>query len=90
MRHTVPWLVKAALLGTTLVLPPSLPQTCTTRENVLLGRMETTCQDGTRIYSRYNELLQRWESTIMEPSRPGKCCTTRVHPVTKQLERWCP
>jgi len=64
MRHTAIWLT--GLLGAALVLPPSLPQTCITRENTLLGRMETTCQDGTRAISRYNALLDRWETTITQ------------------------
>jgi len=52
------------LLGATLVLPPSLPQTCITVENPVLNRMETSCPDGTTAISRYNALLARWETTI--------------------------
>ena len=68
MRQTTIWLMW--LVGATLVLPPSLPQTCITIENKLLGQMETTCPDGTRAVSHYEALLDRWETTIQPaPSR---------------------
>jgi hypothetical protein len=62
MRYTAIWLTW--LVGATLVLPPSLSQTCIMRENALLGRMATTCPDGTTAISRYDPLLDRWETTI--------------------------
>lgn len=68
MRHTaiwLMWLVGMALLGTPFVLPPSLPPTsCATRENKILGRLETECADGTRALSYWNEALRRWETSI--------------------------
>jgi hypothetical protein len=78
MRYRVIWLT--GLVGATLVLPPSLPQTCITRENSLLDWMETTCPDGTTAISRYDALLDRWETTIQPgpqrvvpvPQPPGK------------------
>lgn len=69
MSPALAWLVRATLLKVTLVLPPSLPQTCTTVENRVLGRMETTCPDSTTAISRYNAILDRWETTLT-PGQP--------------------
>lgn len=65
MRHTVIWLTW--LGGATLLLPPSPPQTCTTVENHMLNRMETSCSDGTSAISRYDPLLDHWETVITRP-----------------------
>jgi hypothetical protein len=60
------------LLGAALGLPPAL-QTCTTREDPLLNRLETTCANGTYAISTWDLLLQRWTTTITTLSRglPG-------------------
>jgi hypothetical protein len=56
------------LAGATLVLPPSLPRTCTSTYDALLSRWETVCPDGTRAVSTWNVLLERWETTITPPA----------------------
>jgi hypothetical protein len=60
---------------------------CTTDEEKTLQRWHTICDDGTRAVSRYNKILDRWETTIT--ASPRKSCTTRMDPLTKQVEVRC-
>lgn len=60
---------------------------CTTYEDKTLQRWHTICDDGTRAVSRYNQLLDRWETMITESPRPS--CTARMDPHTKQVEVHC-
>ena len=68
---------------------PGLPATvhCTTYEEKTLQRWHTICDDGTRAVSRYNQLFDRWETTITESPRPS--CTARMDPHTQQVEVRC-
>jgi hypothetical protein len=74
------------LLGLT---SPGLTATvrCTTYEEKTLQRWHTICDDGTRAVSRYNKILDRWETTITTTSR--KSCTAHMDPLTKQVEVRC-
>jgi hypothetical protein len=60
------------------------PVRCTTYEVKSLGRWQTLCSDGTRVTSRYNTVLDRWETTVTPP--PGQTCTGRLNPTTHQWE----
>jgi hypothetical protein len=71
-------LVRPALAGTTH---------CTTYQEQTLGRLQTLCDNGTRAVSTYNKTLERWESTITSP--PGKICTGRLNPKTREWEGRC-
>ncbi len=74
------------LLGLT---SPGLTATvrCTTYEDKTLQRWHTICADGTRAVSRYNRILDRWETTMTES--PRQSCTARMDPHTKQVEVHC-
>jgi hypothetical protein len=76
------------LLGLALV-NPTLAGTlyCTTYEEKTLQRWHTICDDGTRAVSRYNTLLDRWETTIT--ASPHHNCTGRMNPRTQQVEVRC-
>jgi hypothetical protein len=71
------------------VMSPAMAGTgrCTTYEEKTMNRLHTFCDDGTRAVSRYNRILDRWETTIT--TRPHKSCTTRMDPLTKQAEVRC-
>jgi hypothetical protein len=60
---------------------------CTIRENTVLNRLETLCDNGTRAISRWNAVLERWETTVTES--PRQACTAQVNPFTKQVEVRC-
>jgi len=81
-------LTLALLLG---LASTSLADTgrCTTTENTILNSLETICDDGSRAISRWDSLLQRWE-TIVQPA-PGtkQSCQGRVNPLTRQIEVRC-
>jgi len=60
---------------------------CTTYEEKTLQRWHTICNDGTRAVSRYNRVLNRWETTIT--TSPHSICTGRMNPRTQQVEVRC-
>jgi hypothetical protein len=57
---------------------------CTTYAGKSLNRLQTLCGDGTRAISTYNRTLDRWDTTITEPSR--KACMGRLNSTTRQVE----
>jgi hypothetical protein len=92
MTGSRPWRGLIVLLTLPLwlgVMSPALAGTvhCTTYEEKTLERWHTICDDGTRAVSRYNHILDRWETTITESPRPS--CTARMDPRTKQVEVRC-
>jgi hypothetical protein len=79
------WTLLTLLLGFVLTSPAwSATLRCTTYEEKTLNRLHTLCDDGTRAVSRYNTILERWETTIT--SSPRTSCTARMHPQTRQVE----
>jgi hypothetical protein len=58
-----------------------------TYEEKSLGRLQTLCDDGTRAVSRWNTVLDRWETMVSPP--PGQTCSGRLNPRTKQVEGRC-
>jgi hypothetical protein len=60
---------------------------CQTYPEPTLGRLQTLCSDGTRAISRYNTVLDRWETTVTPP--PGQTCQGRLNPKTRQWEGRC-
>ena len=40
---------------------------CTTYEVKSLNRLQTLCDDGTRVVHTWNRTLSRWESTVTPP-----------------------
>jgi hypothetical protein len=67
---------------------PALAAPCgLTSEEKTLGRLQTLCDDGTRAVSTWNKTLERWETTVTPP--PGKACTGRLNPRTRQWEGRC-
>jgi hypothetical protein len=62
---------------------------CTTTEDTLLNRLVTVCSDGTRALSYWNELLQRWDTTVEPAPSARQGCTARVNPLTKAAEVRC-
>jgi hypothetical protein len=79
---------------TTLVLllalaSPALADTgrCITYEQKTLGQWHTLCDNGTRAVSRYNRVLDRFETTITES--PRKVCTGHMDPLSKQVQLHC-
>jgi hypothetical protein len=78
---TLPALVLLVVLAS-----PALAGTvrCTTTENTLLNYLETLCSDGTRAVSRWNAILERWETTIT--TSPRRDCTAQMNPFSRQVE----
>jgi hypothetical protein len=76
------------LLGLAIV-NPTLAGTlhCTTYEEKTLQRRHTICDDGSRAVSRYNTVLDRWETTIT--ASPHHTCTGRMNPRTQQVGVLC-
>jgi len=60
---------------------------CTTYEERTMGRLQTICSDGTRAVSRWNSVLDRWDTTITES--PRKACTGQMDPISKQVRLHC-
>jgi hypothetical protein len=60
---------------------------CTTYQEPMLGRLQTLCSDGTRAVSRYNTVLDRWETSVLPPA--GKTCEGRLNPKTYRWEGRC-
>jgi hypothetical protein len=79
-----------ALLGMT-VANPTVAGTlqCTTYEEKTLQRWHTICDDGTRAVSRYNTVLDRWETTITTKPRGRRTCTARPNPYTNTVDVHC-
>jgi hypothetical protein len=63
------------------------PVRCTTYEEKTLGRWQTLCDDGTRAVSTWSPTFQRWDTTVTPP--PGKTCSGRLNPRTRQWEGRC-
>lgn len=67
------WMIIIIAVGLSLDPFPSKPYngsvTCQTRENALLRRHETLCSDGLVVHSRWNALLSRWESQVIQQPR---------------------
>src|SRR5919108_3996006 len=55
---------------------------CTTYEEKTLRRWHTICDDGTRAVSRYNKVLDRWETAITTSPRGRRTCTAHPDPFT--------
>jgi hypothetical protein len=62
---------------------------CSMYENTLLNRLETLCDDGTRATSYWNNILERWETTVQPAPSTRQACTARVNPLTKAVEVQC-
>jgi hypothetical protein len=77
-----------SLLGLALA-SPMLAGTlhCSTYEEKTLQRWHTICDDGTRAVSRYNRILDRWETTIT--ASPRNTGIGRMDPHTHQVEVRC-
>jgi hypothetical protein len=62
---------------------------CTTYEEKTLQRWHTICDDGTRAASRYNTVLDRWETTITMSPRGRRTCTAHPNPFTNMVDVHC-
>jgi len=80
------WLALLFLLGAGSPIRAATVR-CTTYEEKTLKRLQTICDDGTRAVSRYNTVLERWETTITQSPQPS--CVGRVNPRTQQVEVRC-
>jgi hypothetical protein len=81
-------LLALLLVAFLLLVRPAWSAThCTTYEEKPLGRLQTLCDDGTWAVSRYNAVLDRWETTIAASPTPAS--TGRMHPRTRQVEVRC-
>jgi hypothetical protein len=60
---------------------------CTTYYERTLDRWQTLCDDGTRAVSRYNKVLDRFETTITASPRPD--CRGHLNPRTQHVEIRC-
>lgn len=73
MKTMLARMVMMMAVGLTLDLQPPVRYnagvTCQTAYNALLNRHETRCTDGMVIHSRWNDLLQRFESVVVNPPR---------------------
>jgi hypothetical protein len=63
--------------------------TCTTYEEKTLQRWQTICNDGTRAVSRYNTVLDRWETTMTTSPRGRRTCTARADPYMNTVDVHC-
>jgi hypothetical protein len=82
-------MVIASLLMLFALASPALADSvrCTTTYSRTLDLWHTLCDNGARGVTRHNKVLDRFESTITEPSK--KACTGRMNPMTKQTEVRC-
>jgi hypothetical protein len=87
-RRPIRGIVVAPLLLLTLASAALAGTRCTSYEEKSLGRLQTLCDDGTKAVSRYNTVLERWETTVTPPA--GKTCEGRLNPTTRQWEGRCP
>jgi hypothetical protein len=60
------------------------PVRCQTSHKPTLNRLQTLCDDGTRVVSTWNPTWQQWTTTVTPP--PGKSCTGQVNLRTRQWE----
>jgi hypothetical protein len=95
-RRRVRGLHVAIILGLGLASPalawsapaiPGTPSSCTTTYDPLLARWETVCSDGARAITRYEQVLDRYETAVL--SGPRRDCTGRRNPATQQVEVHC-
>ena len=80
-------LVVLALLFLTSTALAGPAVRCQTHHEPTLNRLQTLCSDGTRAISRYNTVLDRWETSVTPPA--GKTCEGRLNPKTRQWEGRC-
>jgi hypothetical protein len=52
-----------------------------------IDRCHMLCANGTRALSRYNRILNHWNTTTT--TSPRKVCTGRIHPFTNQVDVRC-
>ncbi len=79
-----------ALAGLLLALTiPAMagPVRCTTYPEPTMGRLQTVCDDGTRVTSTWSPTLGRWDTTVTPP--PGQTCTGHLNPRTQQVAVQC-
>jgi hypothetical protein len=62
---------------------------CTSYDEKTLQRWQTICADGTRAVSRYNTVLDRWETTITVSPRARRTCTVQPGLFGSQVEVHC-
>jgi hypothetical protein len=62
---------------------------CTTYEEKTLQRWHTICDDGTGAVSRYNRVLNRWETTVTTSPHRRRTCTARADPFTNTVDVYC-
>jgi hypothetical protein len=73
-RRSRPGTILAALLIVSMASPALAgPVRCQTYPEPTMGRLQTLCDDGSRATSRWNTVLDRWDTTVT-PS-PGQPCT---------------
>src|SRR5882724_10515076 len=60
---------------------------CTTYPEPTMGRLQTVCDDGTRVTSTWSPTLGRWDTTVTPP--PGQTCTGHLNPRTQQVAVQC-
>ena len=60
---------------------------CPSTYSPTLHRYDTLCHDGTRAVSTWSSTLQQWTTTVTP--LPGKTCTGRLNPKTRQWEGRC-
>ena len=77
----------AGVLLSTAVLAQA--QNCTTRYNPILKQYQTQCMDGTRATERYNDILNRSETTIQYPGGTSQRCTQTYNAILKQWQTRC-
>ena len=82
-------LVALLLVAFVLLIRPALAGTTryTTYQDKTLGRLQTLCNDGTRVISTYHKTLERWGPTVTES--PEKTCTGQMNQRIKQVEVRC-
>jgi hypothetical protein len=88
MNHTRGLLILTLLLGlASSVLAGEVR--CTTTQNMILNRLETLCDDGTRATSYWNTILERWDTTVQPAPSTRQACTARVNSLTKAVDVQC-
>jgi hypothetical protein len=77
MTSSRPWRDLSVLLTLLLwlgVISPAMAGTvhCTTREDPQFKRLVTTCTDGSRAVTRYDEQFKRWRTEVITPGAAEK------------------
>jgi len=82
------WFISAGLIGLFGLASPTLSAvlTCTTYQEKTLGRLQTSCDDGTRATSYWSRTLEHWETTVQPAPGARRSCSTQRHPQTKDVE----